>query len=74
MLQLLAVPELVPFRLTQQLLSVLTPLIDLRGRGLFRRMLTRLLQALKPHENLLNEMLSVFVLDPALDWTVSFIL
>ena len=69
-MQLLPVPELVPFRLTQQLLSVLYPLTDERGRGLVQRLMARLVHTLRPHAHLLADMLTVFLLDPALDWSV----
>ena len=63
--QLLPIPELMPFRLTTQLLGVLQPL---DAEGLLKRTMTHVMTALRKHKQILKETMSIFIKDPTLDW------
>ena len=63
--QLLPVPELMPFRLTQQLLGVLQPL---DAAGLLKRSMTYVLGALRENRGLLIQTMKIFIDDPTVDW------
>ncbi len=63
--QLLPIPELMPFRLTPQLLGVLQPL---DATGLLKRSMTYVLGALRENQSLLIQTMKIFVDDPTVDW------
>jgi DNA-dependent protein kinase catalytic subunit len=63
--QLLPVPELMPFRLTRQLLGVLEPL---DAAGLLKRSMTYALSALRENKDLLIQTMKIFIEDPTVDW------
>lgn len=67
---MLPVPELLPMRLTPQLLALLEPLTDRRGGGLPMRLLTRVLRLVAANSTLIADLLAIFLQDPSLDWTV----
>jgi hypothetical protein len=61
----LGVPELIPFRLTRQLRSVLSP----EGvNGQLRQIMVHCLKALRKHKNLILDCSEVFINEPLLDW------
>ena len=59
------VPELVPFRLTRQMLGVLSPL---DSEALLKRSMTCVMLALRANKHLLKQNLSIFLEDPTMDW------
>lgn len=59
------IPELVPFRLTPQFVSVMEPM---RTSGLMRKCLVYTLLCLRSSSKLLKSCLEVFVREPTLDW------
>jgi DNA-dependent protein kinase catalytic subunit len=61
----LPVPELVPLRLTPQLLGAMAPL---GTAGPFREVLARVLARLRTRPEVLLAALETFVLEPTLDW------
>lgn len=61
------VPELVPFRLTKQMLGVLAPL---DSKALLKRSMTSVVSALRDNRHLLKQNLSIFLDDPTMDWIV----
>jgi DNA-dependent protein kinase catalytic subunit len=61
------VPELVPFRLTKQMLGVLSPL---DSAALLKRSMTCVLSALRANKQMLIQNLSIFLDDPTMDWLV----
>jgi DNA-dependent protein kinase catalytic subunit len=63
--QLLPIPELMPFRLTPQLLGVLQPL---DATGLLKRSMTYVLTALRGNKDLLVQTMKIFIDDPTVDW------
>ena len=63
----LPVPELVPFRLTQQMLGVLAPL---DSEALLKRSMTCAMSALRANKHLLQQNLSIFLDDPTMDWII----
>ena len=63
----LPVPELVPFRLTKQMLGVLAPL---DSKALLKRCMTSVVSALRDNRHLLKQNLSIFLDDPTMDWIV----
>ncbi|XP_061821672.2 DNA-dependent protein kinase catalytic subunit isoform X1 [Nerophis lumbriciformis] len=63
--QFLAVPELMPFRLTRQFLKVMQPL---KESGLIRRIMVHSLRAFRNQPDLLLNTMDVFVKEPSLDW------
>jgi len=67
---LLPVPEMVPFRLTGFLLSVLQPLAGPRAHGTFRDGLQRALRKCREHMGVLMDACSLFIREPLLDWTI----
>lgn len=64
---MLPVPELIPFRLTPQLRSLLRPL---DGTGLLRQYMVQALEILRAEEGrgILTNALEVYVNDPVVDW------
>ena len=61
----LGVPELMPFRLTRQFVSVLNP----EGpEGQLRHAMIHALKALQKHKNLILDSCEVFIKEPLLDW------
>lgn len=67
--QFLAVPELMPFRLTQQFVNLMQPL---RESGLIQSVMVHSLRAYRADPDLLLNTMDVFVKEPLLDWKVSF--
>ena len=67
MLQFLPVPELIPIRLTNQILNLLQP----HGqKGLLEGTMIHSLRALRRNCDLLLSTMDVFVKEPSLDWQV----
>lgn len=67
--QFLAVPELMPFRLTQQFVNLMQPL---RESGLIQSVMVHSLRAYSADQDLLLNTMDVFVKEPLLDWKVIF--
>ena len=67
MFQFLPTPELVPVRMTSQLLNVTMPL---REKGLLEASMIHTLRALRKNCDLLLSTMDVFVKEPSLDWQV----
>ena len=63
----LGVPELIPFRLTPQLLGLLQPM---KGTSLLRRFMVQAMRALRSRDGaaLLGVVLAAYVDDPIIDW------
>ncbi|KAI9359803.1 hypothetical protein BD770DRAFT_319254 [Pilaira anomala] len=61
----LAIPEVVPFRLTRQFVGVLDPL---GISGILETAMVNVLQAVKDEKDLLLNIMNVFIKDPLLDW------
>lgn len=66
--QFLPVPELMPFRLTQQLVNLMQPL---RESGLIQSVMVHSLRAYRAEPDLLLNTMDVFVKEPLLDWKVN---
>lgn len=68
--QFLMIPELMPFRLTPQLLGVMAPDLAPDGRacGYLKHTMVHVLAALQHSRALLLDALDVFVQDPILNW------
>lgn len=67
--QFLPVPELMPFRLTQQFVNLMQPL---RESGLIQSVMVHSLRAYSADPDLLLNTMDVFVKEPLLDWKVNF--
>ncbi|XP_070708776.1 DNA-dependent protein kinase catalytic subunit [Pempheris klunzingeri] len=63
--QFLAVPELMPFRLTQQFVNLMQPL---KESGLIQSVMVHSLRAYRAEPDLLLNTMDVFVKEPSLDW------
>uniref|UniRef100_A0A3B5Q076 DNA-dependent protein kinase catalytic subunit n=1 Tax=Xiphophorus maculatus TaxID=8083 RepID=A0A3B5Q076_XIPMA len=63
--QFLAVPELMPFRLTQQFVNLIQPL---KESGLIQSTMVHSLRAFRAEPDLLLNTMDVFVKEPSLDW------
>ncbi|XP_037550083.1 DNA-dependent protein kinase catalytic subunit [Nematolebias whitei] len=63
--QFLPVPELMPFRLTQQFLNLMQPL---KESGLIQSIMIHSLRAYRAEPDLLLNTMDVFVKEPLLDW------
>uniref|UniRef100_A0A3Q2ZPC1 DNA-dependent protein kinase catalytic subunit n=1 Tax=Kryptolebias marmoratus TaxID=37003 RepID=A0A3Q2ZPC1_KRYMA len=63
--QFLPVPELMPFRLTQQFVSLMQPL---KESGLIQSIMVHSLRAYRAEPDLLLNTMDVFVKEPSLDW------
>ncbi|XP_075945492.1 DNA-dependent protein kinase catalytic subunit-like isoform X1 [Anarhichas minor] len=63
--QFLHVPELMPFRLTQQFVNLMQPL---RESGLIQSIMVHSLRAYSAEPDLLLNTMDVFVKEPSLDW------
>ena len=61
----LPVPELVPFRMTRQMLGVLSPL---DSKALLKRSMASVVSALRANKLLLKQNLKIFLDDPTMDW------
>lgn len=61
----LAVPELMPIRLTRQILKLIAPL---EQYGLFESTMVHTLRALRDNNDLLMCILDVFIKEPSIDW------
>lgn len=72
-LQFLLFPELMPFRLTPQFTNLLLPHKETghaHSSGQLRSCMVHTLRALRNSQQLLLNMMDVFVKEPALDWKV----
>jgi DNA-dependent protein kinase catalytic subunit len=65
--QLLPYPELMPFRLTPQMTSLIRPHSE---KGQLRSCMTHVLRALRNNPELLLATMDIFVKEPLLDWRV----
>ncbi|XP_053349394.1 DNA-dependent protein kinase catalytic subunit [Clarias gariepinus] len=63
--QFLPVPELMPFRLTRQIVSLMKPMAE---SGLIRSVMVHSLRAFRDEPDLLLNTMDVFVKEPSLDW------
>ncbi|XP_056377813.1 DNA-dependent protein kinase catalytic subunit isoform X2 [Hyla sarda] len=63
--QFLPVPELMPFRLTRQIINLMLPL---KETGLFDSVMVHALRAFRRNPDLLISTMDVFVKEPSLDW------
>ncbi|KAL3276779.1 hypothetical protein HHI36_012146 [Cryptolaemus montrouzieri] len=63
--QSLGVPELIPFRLTPQIVSFMEPS---KEKGHFRESMIHTLECLRESKRLLLATMSVFIKEPSLDW------
>ncbi|CAG9832446.1 unnamed protein product [Diabrotica balteata] len=63
--QILPVPELVPFRLTPHIVSLMEPL---KERGPFREYMIHCLKCLRANSSSLLATMNVFIQEPSLDW------
>ncbi|KAM4704971.1 DNA-dependent protein kinase catalytic subunit [Rhinophrynus dorsalis] len=63
--QFLPVPELMPFRLTRQIVNLMLPL---KETGLFDSVMVHALRAYRADPGLLLTTMDVFVREPSLDW------
>ncbi|GAN09060.1 DNA-dependent protein kinase catalytic subunit isoform 1 [Mucor ambiguus] len=63
--ELLPIPEIVPFRLTRQLVTVLEPL---GISGILEDAMTHILSAVQAEKELLLNIMTVFVKEPHLEW------
>lgn len=63
--QILPVPELVPFRLTPQIVNLMQPLGE---NGLFKEIMVHTLNALKSNRDALLATMNVFIQEPSMDW------
>lgn len=63
--QFLPVPELMPFRLTQQFVNLMEPL---KQSGLIHSVMVHSLRAYRAEPDLLLNTMDVFVKEPSLDW------
>ncbi|XP_072306662.1 DNA-dependent protein kinase catalytic subunit [Eucyclogobius newberryi] len=63
--QFLPVPELMPFRLTQQFVNLMQPL---KESGLIQSVMVHSLRAFRADPDLLLNTMDVFVKEPSLDW------
>ncbi|XP_060730052.1 DNA-dependent protein kinase catalytic subunit isoform X1 [Tachysurus vachellii] len=63
--QFLPVPELMPFRLTRQFVSLMKPMAE---SGLIRSVMVHSLRAFRDEPDLLLATMDVFVKEPSLDW------
>ncbi|KAI8883147.1 hypothetical protein K501DRAFT_333495 [Backusella circina FSU 941] len=68
--ELLPIPELVPFRLTRQLVGALEPL---GISGALEHVMVYILQAIRDDKEILINTMDVFVKEPLLDWKKSAI-
>ena len=62
----LPIPELLPFRLTPAIQSMLFPFKN--GQGLTRDIMIHTLKTLRENENVLLATLSTFIQEPTMDW------
>ena len=63
----LPIPELVPFRLTRQMLGALSPL---DSEALLKRSMTCAMSALRANKHVLKQSLNIFIQDPTMDWII----
>ena len=61
----IGVPELMPIRLTRQILKLMAPL---EHRGLLESSMTHTMRALRENNDLLMCILDVFIKEPSIDW------
>ncbi|XP_053322155.1 DNA-dependent protein kinase catalytic subunit [Spea bombifrons] len=63
--QFLPVPELMPFRLTRQIVNLMLPM---KETGLFDSVMVHALRAYRTNPDLLISTMDVFIKEPSLDW------
>ncbi|XP_004615434.2 DNA-dependent protein kinase catalytic subunit [Sorex araneus] len=63
--QFLPVPELMPFRLTRQLVNLMLPM---RDTGLVSGVMVHALRAFRAHSGQLGSTMAVFIKEPSFDW------
>ncbi|KAG8442079.1 hypothetical protein GDO86_011029, partial [Hymenochirus boettgeri] len=63
--QFLLVPEMMPFRLTRQIVSLMLPM---KETGLFDSVMVHALRAYRSNPGLLVTTMDVFIKEPSLDW------
>ena len=66
----ISIPELMPIRLTRQILKLIAPL---EHRGLFESSMQHTLRALRENNDILMCILDVFIKEPSVDWIVSIL-
>eukprot|EP01080_Neovahlkampfia_damariscottae_P000233 gene233-4479_t len=64
----LGVPEIVPFRLTRQITSLMGPLFSREEENIFSQSMTHCLIALREQKELLLNVMEVFIKEPLTDW------
>ncbi|XP_027045855.1 DNA-dependent protein kinase catalytic subunit-like [Pocillopora damicornis] len=64
-------PELMPFRLTQQFINLMLPL---QKSGTLQSVMIHTLRALRSNHDLLLDTMDVFIQEPSLDWQVCFLI
>ena len=67
LLQFLPIPELMPFRLTPQIVNLLLPH---KESGQLRSCMTHTMRALQSKPTMLLNTMDVFIKEPILDWKV----
>ncbi|KAG8200791.1 hypothetical protein JTE90_006373 [Oedothorax gibbosus] len=65
--QFLAVPELLPFRLTPQYLQLMAPM---GVKGIYEATMVHALSAIRDKKDLLLSVMDIFIKEPTLDWKV----
>lgn len=66
----LPVPELIPIRLTRQLIQLMSPI---GTNGLFRATMIHTMNALRENSDLLLSTMDVFIKEPLMEWMVDII-
>ena len=64
----LPIPEIVPFRLTRQITSLMGPLFAREEENIFSQSMTHCLIALREQKELLLNVMEVFVKEPLVEW------
>ena len=70
-MQFQPLPELMPFRLTQQFINLMLPL---QKSGTLQSVMIHTLRALRSNHDLLLDTMDVFIQEPSLDWQVCFLI
>jgi DNA-dependent protein kinase catalytic subunit len=60
-----SIPELMPFRLTQQIEGVIAPHSN---QGVYKQTMVHVLNAIRKRKNLILDTCDIFVKEPLLDW------
>jgi DNA-dependent protein kinase catalytic subunit len=66
--EILPVPEIVPFRMTRQITSLMGPLYQRNEESIFSKSMTHCLIALRKQKELLLNIMDVFVREPLVEW------